>query len=111
MVEQGAALTVAQPDARHPVGMWFRPSVSRRHKSEGLSTLGDLLGFYNRRGGRWWRPLPCVGAGRARHIVAWLRQHEASIGERVVDEVELDDPRIATEVVVIDGSRSAFGAA
>ncbi|WP_347232549.1 phage integrase family protein [Paraburkholderia sp. RAU2J] len=108
MVEQAAALAVARPDARHPVGMWFRPLVAMRLKGEGIRTLGDLISFCNRRGGSWWRPVPRIGACRAWHIVAWLRQHEASIDERIVDDVELDDPLIATEVVVIDGPRSAL---
>jgi integrase len=108
MVEQAVALAVAQPAATHPVGMWFRPLVTLRLKGEGIRTLGDLIGFCNRRGGSWWRPVPRIGAGRARQIVAWLRQHEASIGERVVDDVELDDPLAADEVVIIDGPRSAL---
>jgi hypothetical protein len=108
MVEQAAALAVARPDAHHPVGMWFRPLVSLRLKGEGIRTLGDLVAFCNRRGGRWWRPVPRIGAGRARHIVAWLRQHEASIGERVVDGVELEDPLVAADLAVVDGPRSAL---
>ncbi|MFP3588494.1 site-specific integrase [Paraburkholderia sp. SIMBA_055] len=108
MVEQAAALAVARPDARHPVGMWFRPLVSLRLKGEGIKTLGDLVALCNRRGGSWWRPVPRIGASRARHIVAWLRQHEASIGERVVDDVELEDPLVAADLVVVDGPRSAL---
>ncbi|MGF6915858.1 phage integrase family protein [Paraburkholderia sp. 40] len=108
MVEQAAALAVARPDAQHPVGMWFRPLVSLRLKGEGIRTLGDLVAFCNRRGGSWWRPVPRIGASRARHIVAWLRQHEASIGERVVDDVELEDPLVAADLVVVDGPRSAL---
>lgn len=108
MVEQAAALAVAHPAATHPVGMWFRPVVTLRLKGEGIRTLGDLVDFCNRRGGSWWRPVPRIGAGRARHIVAWLRQHEASIGAGVAEDIELADPLEAAEVVLIDGPRGAL---
>lgn len=108
MVEQAAALAVARPAATHPVGMWFRPLVAGRLKGEGIRTLGDLVDFCNRRGGSWWRPVPRIGASRVQHMVAWLRQHETSIGARVVEYVELADPLVAAEVVVIDEQHSAL---
>jgi hypothetical protein len=49
--------------------------------------------------------VPRIGAGRARHIVASLQQHEASIGTRVADDVELADPLVAAEIVMIGGPR------
>jgi integrase len=105
MVEQAAALAVAQPQAGHGVGMWFRPLVARRLKAEGIATLGDLIDFCNGRGGSWWRAVPRIGAGRARHVVGWLRRHEDAIGRRVDADVELADPLAApvADLVEIDG--------
>jgi hypothetical protein len=91
MVEQAAQIAVAVPAAGHGVGMWFRPMVSRHLREQQITTLGDLIHFCNRRGGSWWRAVRRIGPGRARRIVAWLRQHETTIGLRVepdVDELE-----------------------
>ncbi|MFM0091663.1 site-specific integrase [Paraburkholderia sediminicola] len=110
MVEEAASLAVARPSAAHGVGMWFRPLVARRLKSEGVATLGELIDFCNRRGGSWWRAVPRIGAGRARHIVAWLRQHEDAIGRRVDEDVDPADPLAgpAAELVEVDGSSRAL---
>ncbi|ONC30060.1 integrase [Burkholderia pseudomallei] len=105
MVEQAAELAVAAPAPGHAVGMWFRPMVSQRLRAAGIATLGELVAYCNRRGGSWWRGVPRIGAGRARHIVSWLRRHEASIGERVVSDVDLADPFCAGELVLIDAGR------
>ncbi|MGF6870676.1 integrase [Paraburkholderia sp. MM5477-R1] len=110
MVEQAAALAVAQPQLDHGVGMWFRPLVAQRLKAEGIATLGDLIDFCNGRGGSWWRAVPRIGAGRARLIVAWLRRHEAVLERRVDADVDLADPLTAPagELVTIDGGSRAL---
>ncbi|HEY2596303.1 MAG TPA: phage integrase family protein [Chloroflexota bacterium] len=71
MVEQATAIVVARPDAGAPGGHVVRPLVALRLKGEGIRTLGELVAFCNR---RRWRPVPRIGAGRARHILAWLRR-------------------------------------
>jgi len=90
--------------------MWFRPLVARRLKSEGVATLGELIDFCNRRGGSWWRAVPRIGAGRARHIVACLRQHEDAIGRGVDEDVDPADPLAgpAAELGEVDGSSRAL---
>ncbi|NPT58713.1 phage integrase family protein [Paraburkholderia elongata] len=85
--------------------MWFRPLVLTRLKAEGISTLGELVAFYNRRGGSWWRSVPRIGAGWAQHIVARLRQHDEAIG---VDDDGLADPLVASEVVLVDEARGTL---
>nr|WP_244135150.1 phage integrase family protein [Burkholderia sp. BCC0322] len=40
--------------------------MARRLAGEGIATLGELIAFCNRRGRRWWRRVPRIGAGRAR---------------------------------------------
>ncbi|MDN7429065.1 phage integrase family protein [Burkholderia sp. AU45388] len=69
MVEQAAQLAVARPEAQHAVGMWFRPLVAKRLKVRQIHTLGELVVFCNARGGSWWRAVPRIGTGRARHLV------------------------------------------
>ncbi|PCE30228.1 phage integrase family protein [Burkholderia ubonensis] len=91
MVEQAAQLAV-----------WFRPLVAVRLKSQHIATLAELVAFCNARGGTWWRAVPRIGAGRARHIVAWLRQHEATIGLRVDADVDICDPLTAPDNQIIE---------
>lgn len=103
MVEQAAALAAAAPRAEHRLGVWLRPLVARHLQAMGLVTLGDLVAFCNRRGGSWWRAVPRIGLGRAQHIVAWLRRHEATLGVRVAADVDASDPlrAAAGELVVV----------
>jgi integrase len=107
VIEQAAQLAATQPAARHPVGMWFRPMVGRYLKQQGIATLGDLVDFCNRRGGSWWRAVRRIGPGRARHIVAWLREHEGTIGCRIERDVDEHDPLRVNDaqVVEIGGNR------
>ncbi|WP_133118015.1 site-specific integrase [Burkholderia ubonensis] len=108
MVEQAAQLAVAQPEAAHAVGMWFRPLVAVRLKSRHIATLAELVAFCNARGGTWWRAVPRIGAGRARNIVAWLRRHEATIGLRVEDDVDARDPLAAPDSQIVEvGGRAS----
>jgi len=92
MVEAAAKLAAAAPTPTHAVGLWFRPSIARRLAGEGITTLGDLIAFCNRRGGRWWRRVPRIGAGRARVLVAWLRTHADSLGATIAADVDTTEP-------------------
>jgi hypothetical protein len=85
MVEQAASLAVALPAPEHGVGMWFRPLVALRLKEAGIGTLGELVAFCSTRGGSWWRAIRRIGPGRARRVVAWLRQHETALGNIPVE--------------------------
>jgi hypothetical protein len=60
--------------------MWFLPLVAQLVKAEAVASLGELVDFCNARGGSWWRAVPRIGAGRARHVVSWLRRHADTIG-------------------------------
>jgi len=67
MVTEAAQLAAAPPRPDHPISAWLRPRVAHRLKGEGLTTLGELVAFCNRRGGSWWRSIPRIGRdGRAR---------------------------------------------
>lgn len=106
MVEQAAQLAVAQPEAQHAVGMWFRPLVAKRLRARQIRTLGELVAFCNARGGSWWRAVPRIGAGRARHLVAWLRRHAPTIGLTVDADVDARDPLEAPAGQLIEVGRA-----
>ncbi|MDR6412236.1 UNVERIFIED_ORG: integrase [Burkholderia sp. 1595] len=95
MVEDASRLAVAVPRATHPVGLWFRPLIARRLTGEGITTLGELVAFCNRRGGSWWRSVPRVGLLRARILVAWLRRHAGSLAVTVDADVDATEPLAA----------------
>ena len=84
MVTEAAQLAAAAPHPDHAIGAWLRPRVARRLKGEGITTLGELVAFCNRRGASWWRSIPRIGPGRARAIVSWLRRQQTPLGP-VVD--------------------------
>ncbi len=101
MVTEAAALAAASPAANHAIGRWFRPRIASRLKGEGITTIGELIAFCNRRGGSWWRSVPRIGAGRAAVVVAWLRRHESPFQLRVDADVDTRDPLVADEVVQV----------
>ena len=101
MVTEAAALAAASPAANHAIGRWFRPRIASRLKGEGITSIGELVAFCNRRGGSWWRSVPRIGAGRAAVVVAWLRRHESNIQLRVDADVDTRDPLVADEVVQV----------
>ncbi|MDR6412245.1 UNVERIFIED_ORG: integrase [Burkholderia sp. 1595] len=113
MVEQAAQLAAATPAPAHGVGLWFRPLVARRLSAEGITTLGELIGYCNLHGGSWWRSVPRIGPLRARTIVAWLRRHAATLGARIDADVDVralepgagqgDGPGSARGTVVVIG--------
>lgn len=105
MVTEAAQLAALQPRADHAISAWLRPRVAQRLKGEGITTLGELVAFCNRRGGSWWRSIPRIGPGRARAIVSWLRKQQASLQltiEPDVNSVEQDGiPLIAADLVEV----------
>jgi integrase len=105
MVTEAAQLAAAAPHPDHAIGAWLRPRIARRLKGEGIATLGDLVGFCNRRGPSWWRSIPRIGRGRARAIVSWLHKQQAALQLTVdvdVDSAERDGvPLVADELVEV----------
>jgi integrase len=88
----------------------LRPRIARRLKGEGITTLGELVAFCNRRGGSWWRSIPRIGPGRARAIVSWLRRQQAALQltiEADVDSAEqLGVPLVAAELIEVAPAHS-----
>lgn len=69
------------PIPSDPVSLWLKPVAARRLKEDGIKTLSDLVRVINARGRGWYKPIPCLGRGKAEKIVAWLRQHEETLGK------------------------------
>ncbi|WKB50550.1 tyrosine-type recombinase/integrase [Eleftheria terrae] len=67
-LEHAVGMPVAPTD---PVDTWFEPAVAERLKRAGYLLLGELASAI-RRGGRWWRGIPGVGAVKAGRIEALL---------------------------------------
>jgi integrase len=103
MVEDAARLAVAVPLAAHSTGLWFRPLVAKRLAGEGIATLGALVEYCNRHGGRWWRSVPRIGALRARALVTWLRRHEATLGVTLEADVDTRELLPAPETAIVIG--------
>lgn len=72
---EGLGQTRPQPE--HEVGLWFRPSLSRRLAAAGIRRISDLVTLANRRGSSWWRWAPGVGPASAEVVTRWLLARQA----------------------------------
>ncbi|MEK6417945.1 MAG: phage integrase family protein, partial [Burkholderia gladioli] len=96
LIEQAASSWArAAPAPEHAIARWFRPLVAQRLADVEVRRVGELVAYCNRRGGSWWRSVPRIGVGRARALVAWLRQHAQTIGQTVDVDVDGVDPLLA----------------
>jgi hypothetical protein len=67
----------AKPSPATPgdhIGQWLRSKVATQLSKEGIRTVGALKAFIETNGPSWWRPIPRIGALRARAILAWLNK-------------------------------------
>ena len=69
------------PQRQDSISAWFRPRVARVLQEESVRTLADLITLIEVCGSGWWKPVRCIGAGKAQRIEAWLKQHSTSLGE------------------------------
>lgn len=76
------------------VGAWFSGEIVRRLRSAGAVTLGDLQARI-RRGGRWWRGIPAIGAGKAQLIAAHVHRLLAAAPTAVAPRPALPLPGLA----------------
>lgn len=73
------ASLVQAPQPGHPVASWLEPAIAGRLQHTGIHTLGDLLGFIETRGHRWYASVARVGPKAAQRIVDWLALHADSL--------------------------------
>lgn len=111
------------PTLSDAVSVWFRPVIARHLKAEGLVTMGNLKAYIECRGHTWYRPIPRIGPGKAKAIVAWMQKNMQATGGLVMppatispDQVVLDPEsapvwipleRISRVVPSLDGTRGA----
>lgn len=62
--------SVPAPDDH--IGQWLRVKVATQLLGAGIDTLGALKRFIEDAGSGWWRPIPRIGALRARALLRWL---------------------------------------
>ena len=87
---KAADVPVAQ--AHHPLPLWFKPGTAASLKQENIQTLAQLVLLTQRRGAKWWRSVPRIGALRASVIVAWLEKYQTTL--------DLNYPLVASETVI-----------
>lgn len=77
---EAADKEISSPRLRDPVTQWFKPVAAKRLKEDGINTLEDLMVTIRARGRGWYRPIPCLGKGKASAIVNWLGRYAEALG-------------------------------
>ena len=106
-------LAATAPTASDEITAWFDGHIAKRLGRVGIRTLAELMFYMRLHGYRWYRKVPRVGEGGAARLVAWLGQHEASLGELAITvlaplrklDVAAVTPRPATAIVPIERLR------
>lgn len=98
----GAAdAAVCSPRLSDPVTLWFRSVAAKRLKEDGIGTLGQLMDTIRARGKGWYRPIPCLGHGKASTIVRWLQSYEETLGRLPHALAERED-KDGSEVLILN---------
>ncbi|MBI5270756.1 MAG: tyrosine-type recombinase/integrase [Burkholderiales bacterium] len=75
------SLAAASPMPEDLVESWlFSSETAKRLRMVGILRLGELMFYIRLHGYRWYRKVPRIGEEGAKRLVAWLRQHEATLG-------------------------------
>jgi site-specific recombinase XerD len=77
---QAADTKASRPVLIDPVSAWMKPIAAKRLAEDSIRTLSDLMCTIRLRGKGWYRPIPCLGPGKARRIETWLRSHADTLG-------------------------------
>ena len=102
---QAADQESASPRPTDSLAMWLRPRVAELLKEEGARTIDELVALINRRGYRWWAPIPRIGEGKARSIVNWLQSYPA-IADRLSSAALQPATSPQGDIVVLDSFSS-----
>ena len=76
-------LIAQAPRAGDAVAAWLNPALASHLEAADIFTLAQLVERVNGIGRRWYAGIKAMGEGKARRIVEWLHEHEASIGLHV----------------------------
>lgn len=78
-------LSVGEQDQSRPkpadsLSVWLKPVASKALAADGLNTVADLMQCIELRGPGWYRPIPRLGAGKAKALERWLGSHATVLG-------------------------------
>ena len=76
-------LIAQAPLAGDAVASWLNPNLAAHIESAELFTLAQLVDHINGIGRLWYRSIKSMGVAKAALVVAWLSEHERSIGMAV----------------------------
>ncbi|MBW8849053.1 MAG: integrase, partial [Burkholderiales bacterium] len=76
-------LLAQTPRAGDAVASWLNPSLAAHIEQAGLFTLAQLIDHINGIGKLWHGSIPALGTAKAGLVVAWLGEHQASLGRAV----------------------------
>lgn len=102
---QAADLPKPTPNRTQKISQWFRPKTAAAFKAEGVLTLGDLVDLINRRGPKWWRSVPRIGAGRADAVMRFLHRWPDQLGEVGVERAHPESADDFNLLPVLDPMR------
>ena len=68
------------PKRQDSISAWLRPRVAAVLHEESVRTLGELMALIEVRGPGWWKPVRCLGAGKAQRLETWISRHSATLG-------------------------------
>ncbi|HEY8709444.1 MAG TPA: phage integrase family protein, partial [Burkholderiaceae bacterium] len=73
-------LIAQAPRAGDALAAWLHPALAGHLEAADLYTLAQLVERINGIGRRWYASIKAMGEAKAQRIVAWLREHEPTIG-------------------------------
>ena len=89
------------PAATDRIEGWFARPVVKCLRNVGVLTLGDLVGFINRYGYRWYSRIKGFGARRAQQVLAWLILEQEHLNLLVSGKVQEPKSKQALRVATL----------
>ena len=76
-------LVAQSPQAGDAIISWLNPTLAAHLERAGLFTLAQRLDHINGIGRLWYQSIDGLGVAKARLVIAWLGEHQQSIGMAV----------------------------
>ena len=97
-------LAATTPSPSDAIAAWFDSETAKRLGWVGVRRLSEFMFFIRLHGYRWYRKVPRIGESGAVRLVAWLRQHEGSLGPVAITALapltKLDPAAIAPRLTI-----------
>src|SRR5471032_752895 len=88
------ALVAQPPRAGDAVAAWFHPTLARRLEAADIFTLAQLVDRINGIGLEWHGSIRALGSVKAKRVVTWLHENEASLQLYVGRHVEVKHSKL-----------------